>query len=149
MCISKRCGDSSVREDLSCCESGWRRSGSKVPIRASLHCERGAADGGRCELTDAGGPEQSPQALPETLAKTTRNRVCFRFKKICLCNLARCTAPAQHVALCLTASRFTQHKLQYGSAPCLAMRQCSDPGWLLVAFLPPSSSASRDNPWPS
>lgn len=53
---------------------------------------------------DAGGPEQSPQALPEALAKRTRNRVCFRFKKIRLCNVARCAAAAQHAALRLTAA---------------------------------------------
>jgi len=72
---------------------------------------------------DTGGPEQSPSALPEALAKRTRNRVCFRFKKIRLCNLARCTEPAQHAALCLPASCFTQRKLQDGSAPRLATRR--------------------------
>lgn len=85
---------------------------------------------------DAGGPEQSPQALPEALAKRTRNRVCFRFKKICLCNVARCTAPARHAAPCLPASPFTQRRLQYGGAPRLATRWCSDPGWCRGFRLP-------------
>lgn len=99
---------------------------------------------------EAGGPEQSQQALPEALARRTRNRVCFRLKKICLCNVARCTAPAQRTALCLTASHFTQTKLQYDSAADLATRWCSDPDstWLWVAFVPLSSLASQDNPQP-